>query len=397
MGGLFLAQWIVIDNKFDDIWYGAVFTLATIVLLITSPFLGAWSDRVGKRMPFLKWTTYIQAIVGILLGIVAVSGIATFPKVIIVLVLFFFLQYFYQISLVFYNTILDLLSTPSNRGKVSGITEAADNLGWLLGPALLLPFSLGYITLFGTPGRAQVFLPAVLVFIITGFPMIFWFKEPKPKVPHQKTDFKGIYKDTIDGFKMLIREEKNVTRFLVSFMFISDALLTASLYFAIYLDRIFKISDMQKYIVLVLLGITAVPGSYIAGKLADKVGQKKVLLLSCINLTIVYGLMSLTSSLPLTYVLATFVGLGYGGFYTVSRSMLVKISPPLKLGEYFGFYSTFQKFASIIGPLTWGIITLALKNHGVLGYRAGIFALSVMMLIGTLLLIKVKEKRTERF
>ena len=96
MGGLFLAQWVVLDNKFDDIWYGATFTLATIVLLITSPFLGAWSDGVGRRMPFLKWTTYIQAIVGLLLGIVAVSGIATIPKVFIVLVLFFFLQYFFE-------------------------------------------------------------------------------------------------------------------------------------------------------------------------------------------------------------------------------------------------------------------------------------------------------------
>lgn len=88
MGGLFLAQWVVLDNKFDDIWYGTTFTLATIVLLITSPFLGAWSDAVGKRMPFLKWTTYIQVIVGLLLGFVAVLRIATIPKVITVLVLF---------------------------------------------------------------------------------------------------------------------------------------------------------------------------------------------------------------------------------------------------------------------------------------------------------------------
>jgi len=397
MGGLFLAQWVVLDNKFDDIWYGATFTLATIVLLITSPFLGAWSDGVGRRMPFLKWTTYIQAIVGLLLGIVAVSGIATIPKVIIVLVLFFFLQYFYQISLIFYNAILDLLSTSSDRGRVSGITETADNIGWLIAPALLLPFSLGIITFFGSPGRAQVFLPAVIIFIITGLPMIIWFKEPKQKIISPKIDFKGVYKDTIEGFRLLIRKEKNVTRFLVSFMFVSDALLTASLYFAIYLDRVFQISDTQKYLALALLEITVILSAYIAGKIADKYGNKRVLLLSCIILTLVYGLISTTSSLVFIYILSAFVGLGYGGFYTVSRAMLINISPPSKLGEYFGFYSTFQKFASIIGPLTWGAITLSLKNYGVISYRIGIFALSVLMFIGTLLLIKVKEKRDEEF
>lgn len=395
MGGLFLAQWVVLDNKFDDIWYGATFTLATIVLLITSPFLGAWSDGVGRRMPFLKWTTYIQAIVGLLLGLVAVSGIATIPKVIIVLVLFFFLQYFYQISLIFYNALLDVLSTSSDRGRVSGITETADNIGWLIAPALLLPFSLGIITIFGSPGRAQVFLPAVIIFIITGLPMIIWFKEPKSKIISPKIDFKGVYKDTIDGFRLLIRKEKNVTRFLVSFMFVSDALLTASLYFAIYLDRVFKISDTQKYLSLALLEITVILSAYVAGKIADKYGNKKVLLLSCVILTLVYGLISVTSSLMFIYVLSALVGLGYGGFYTVSRAMLITISPPSKLGEYFGFYSTFQKFASIIGPLTWGAITLSLKNYGVISYRIGIFALSVLMFIGTLLLIKVKEKRAE--
>jgi MFS transporter, UMF1 family len=392
MGGLFLAQWVVLDNKFDDIWYGATFTLATIVLLITSPFLGAWSDKVGKRMPFLRWTTYIQAIVGLLLGIIAVSGIATIPKVIIVLVLFFCLQYFYQISLVFYNTIFDLLSTSFNRGRVSGITETADNIGWLLGPALLLPFSMGYITLFGSPGRAQVFLPAVIIFIVTGFPMILWFKEPKIKNVSPKIDFKGVYKDTIDGFKMLIRKEKNITRFLVSFMFVSDALLTASLYFAIFLDRVFKISDIQKYIALGLLEITAVLSAYLAGKIADKVGIKKVLMFSCINLTLVYGLMSVTSSLSVTYILSAFVGFGYGGFYTTSRALLVKLSPASRLGEYFGFYSTFQKFASIIGPLTWGAIIFFLKDLGVMRYRLGILSLSLLMLIGTLLMVRVKEK-----
>ncbi len=395
MGGLFLAQWVVLDNKIDDIWYGGTFTLATILLLITSPFLGAWSDKTGRRMPFLKWSTYIQVIVGLTLGIVAVSGMASVPKVIIVLVLFFFLQYFYQISLIFYNALLDSLSKSSNIGRVSGITETFDNIGWLLGPAILLPFSLGYITFFGQPGRTQVFLPAVIIFMITGLPMIFWFKEQKLKNVSQKIDFKDAYKETIDGFKMLIRKEKNVTRFLISFMLVSDALLTASLYFAIYLDRVFKISDIQKYLALALLEITVILSAYIAGKIADKIGNKKVLLLSCINLTLAYGLISVTSSLPLTYVLSAFVGLGYGGFYTVSRAMLIKISPSSKLGEYFGFYSTFQKFASIIGPLTWGAITLALKNYGVFRYRAGIFALSILMLIGTLLLIKVKEKRIE--
>lgn len=395
MGGLFLAQWVVIDNKFNDIWYGATFTLATIVLLITSPFLGAWSDRVGKRMPFLKWTTYAQFLLAAILGIVAVSGIAPFPRVITVLILFFFLQYFYQISLIFYNAILNQLSKVSELGKVSGITNVFENLGWLIGPLLLLPFAGGTIVLFGQPGRAQVFLPAVIIFAITGIPMLLWFKEPKVKVGTQKTDFKAVYRNTIEGFRLLIKKDKNVTRFLVAFMLVSDAVLTASLYFAIFLDQLFKISDFQKYLALGLVEIAAIPSAYLLGKIADNIGLKKMLLISCIELTLVYGLMSVGSSLTHIYILSFFTGIGYGGFYTSSLALLTKISPVKKLGEYFGFYSTFQKFASIIGPLTYGIITLALRDYGVLKYRVAVFALGLLMLAGTLILIPVKEKRAE--
>jgi UMF1 family MFS transporter len=93
------------------------------------------------------------------------------------------------------------------------------------------------------------------------------------------------------------------------------------------------------------------------------------------------------------YILSALIGVGFGSFYTTSRALLVKISPPEKLGEYFGFYSTFQKFASIIGPVTYGGITLALNSYGTFKYRAAFFALSVLMLIGTLILLKVKEER----
>jgi UMF1 family MFS transporter len=393
MGGLFLTQWIVLDNKLNDIWYGSVFTLASILLLITSPFLGAWSDKLGKRMPFIRWTTYIQIFVGLLLGIVATSSMSPVPRVVIVLILFFFLQYAYQASLIFYNSILKVLSTSKNLGKISGIADFSDNIGWLLGPAILMPFSLGVVTVFGEPGRAQVFLPAILLLVLLGIPMLIWFKEPKIKATRQKLNFGQVYRSTIDGLRLLIKKDKNVTYFLLSFMLVSDALLTANLYFAVYMDQIFHISDFQKFTVLMMVQIIAVPFCYIFGILGDRFGLKKMLIIGCVILTLSALLLSATSSLIFVYILSALIGVGFGSFYTTSRALLVKISPPQKLGEYFGFYSTFQKFASIIGPVTYGGITLALKSYGTFKYRAAFFALSILMLIGTLILLKVKEER----
>lgn len=393
MGGLFLAQWIVFDNGMADIWYGGVFTLATILLLLTSPFLGAWSDKVGRRMPFLKWTTFIFIFAGIAIGFVAVSPMPKIPRVALVLGLFFLMQYVYQISLIFYNSLLDRLSTPKTRGKVSGIGEAFGELGWLLGPAMLLPFAMGYLTLFGEPGRAQVFLPATLVLVFLGLPMVFWLKEPKSNALVKDVSVVAVYKEAVAGLKSLVKKDKNVTNFLLSFMFVSDALLTANLYFAIYLDQIFKISDFQKFMILALMETVAIISCFVAGRMIDKYGAKKLLIVSCANLTLVYFLMSFASRLVFVFFLSALVGFGYGGFYTASRALLVKLSPPSKLGEYFGFYSTFQKFASIIGPLIWGGITLILADYGVIKYRVAMLSLVVLMLIGTLIVTRVKEEK----
>lgn len=392
MGGMFLAQWVIIDNNFNDLWYGAVFTLATILLLITSPFWGAWSDRLGRRMPFLKWTTILMIALGILMGVISTSSIPQIPRVIIVLVLFFFLQYFYQISLIFYNSLLDFLSTSETRGRASGIGQAFGEVGWLLGNVMLLPFAMGTITLWGQPGRGQVFLPATLVLILLGLPMILWLKEPKQKGISPKINLSCICKDTIQGLKLLIKEDKNVAIFLFAFMLVSDALLTASLYFAIYLDRVLGISDTQKIIALVLVEVGAIISELLISKISDNMGMKKILIFACIDLTIIYALVALVNSVPLLYVLSAFIGFGYGGFYTTSRALLVKLSPPQRLGEYFGFFSTFQKVASIIGPVLWGLVILLLNDFGVFKYRAGILSLVILMFVGTIVMCKVKEK-----
>lgn len=392
IGGLYLAQWVVLDNHLDDIWYGGVFTLATVFLLITSPFFGAWSEQIGKRKPFITWMTIILLITGGLLGFIASSSLASSTRVAIALALFFIIQYVYQVSLISYNSLLKQLSTSKTIGKISGIGQFFGELGWLIGPAILLPFATGKITLWGEPGRAQVFIPSVVILAILGLPMIFWFKEKSIKSEEKTINFMAIYYRTIHGLKSLVKENRNATLFLVAFMFVSDALLTAQLYFAIYMDQIFKVGDTQKFLALASLEIVAILSAYVIGRLSDRHGTKRLLISSCWILFFGFFVLSINSSLPIIYVLASILGVGFAGFYVTSRALLLKISPVAQHGEYFGFYSTFQKFASIIGPLTWGTTTLLLKDYGVFRYRVAVLALALLMLVGTLLMSRVKEE-----
>lgn len=391
--GLYFSQWVVIDNKFPDIWYGGTFAAATLLLLITAPFLGAWSDTHGKKMPFLKVSTIAIIIFGVILGIVSNSFLPATIKVILALVVFFFIQYFYQASLTFYNPLLDQLSSAKTRGLISGIGQLANNLGFVVATGVFLLLIKSNFVLFGQSGRNQVFLPATILFGLLALPMLIKFKERSVNQQVSTSNFKTVFSQTLKGIRQLFTQQKNVGIFLVAFMLISDAILTANLFFAIFMEQVYHIPDAQKFVLLTLMSVITIPSCYFSGWLGDKLGLKRILILSCVILIISFSLISLSTSSGLLYLLMLFVGLGWGGYYATARALLVNISPAKQLGEYFGFYSTFQKFASIIGPLTWGGITLMLTNYGIVRYRIAIIALVALMIAGTTLLTRVKEER----
>lgn len=390
IGGLFLAQWVVLDQKFDDIWYGGAFSLATIFVLLTSPFFGAWSDRSGRRLPFVKWLTLLMLISSGLLALVAPSTLPHISRIILVLIIACFVQYFYQLSLIFYNTLLEKLTSSDTRGKVSGWGEAVNNLGWILAAAVLLLFANGKISLWGEPGRAQVFLPAFLLATILSLPLLLWFKESTHRTITSAIDLKAVYHKTISGFKELFSKQKNVGLFLVGFSFVADGVQTFNLYFAIIMDRFYKIVDSQKFTILLVHMLSSALFSYLLGKLSDRYNPKTIFLLSCWVLVVSISIALLFTQPAVLYLVGFLTGVGWGGFYSVSRSLLIKISPATSLGEYFGFYSTFQRFASVIGPLTWGAVTLGFRNLGDTKYQIAGFTMVGLALIGILVTSKAK-------
>lgn len=392
LGAMFLAQWIVIDKGIDDIWYGATFSIASVLVLLTSPILGAWSDKIGKRLPFLRNLTFgLFIFFGLLAFLIPIN----FPyRIFTVLFLAVIIQYIYQLSLIFYNSLLKQVSSSENRGKISGLGEMIGTSGFFLAMLVLLPFSNKNFTFYGEPGRAQVFIPAFILFIILTLPMLFCFKEKNiDKIDKQKGNLNKVRKLTLGGIKELLGKNKNVSYFLISFSLISDGLLTISIYYAIIFSALYKISDNQKSIILLLLIVFNIVGAYVLGKISDKIGAKKVFLFSSISVMLILIIAFLSSKIFVLYLLAFVCGVGRGGISSPARALLVKISPPEHLGEYFGFYSTFQRFASVTGPLLWGGITLALKYSGDIKYRIAGLALTAIMFVGIMLLLKVKDSK----
>ncbi|MEP6778548.1 MAG: MFS transporter, partial [Gemmatimonadaceae bacterium] len=90
------------------------------------------------------------------------------------------------------------------------------------------------------------------------------------------------------------------------------------------------------------------------------------------------------------YMLAILVGFVQGGTQALSRSLFARLVPKHKSGEFFGFYSVFEKFGGILGPLLFAI---ALGQSG--SSRIAILSIVAFFIVGGAILAMVNVKAGE--
>ena len=91
------------------------------------------------------------------------------------------------------------------------------------------------------------------------------------------------------------------------------------------------------------------------------------------------------------WMLAIMVAMVQGGSQALSRSLYASLCPTAKSGEFFGFYSIMEKFASIIGPLIFAFAGIVLGSS-----RPAILSLIVLFVIGGYLLSRVNISEGQR-
>lgn len=395
-GTLYISQWLIIDNQIPDIFYGLVFSLSSILLVFTTPFFGLWSDTIGKRMPFLWVLSILTTSLGVAITLFGVFAPTVFWKVSLVLLLFFLMNYFYQLSLVFYNALLPQLVGQARLGRVSGIGEFFGNLGWIVGAMMTLPIIWGKVNFFGGNGRIETILPTSILFMLLALPMLFSVKDNLPRLGQFKISPWLMVTQTFKGFRQL-RRFPGMTRFLIAFYFYSNALLTLGLFFPIYFQQVLDLSDSLKVVVLVTILVGTIAGSVIFGFIGDRIGHKRGLILAILGACgLLAILLTFNKVTLLVYLLALILGIFYGGIWVLSRSLLVILAPSKRAGEFFGYLAMSSRVASVIGPLLWGGVVAVFGFLGVAKYRVAFAAMIGLLIIGAYILRKVPNKRASQ-
>jgi len=147
-------------------------------------------------------------------------------------------------------------------------------------------------------------------------------------------------------------------------------------------------SDTTLIGTLLMVQILAAPFAYLFGWLAKKMGTKKAIYLSLV----IYSLIAIGGYFMYQewqfWVLGAAVATVQGGSQALSRSMIGRMMPKSKSAEFYGFFSVFEKFASILGPAIFGVVSRIMNES-----RLSIGSLIVFFLLGMYVLTKVDMKR----
>jgi len=369
---LYFAQWIVVDAGLSDFSYNAIFAITTAILLFTAPILAARTDLHGGGKFWLNISTISTFF---FYGLVAI--LASMNSNVWLIALFFLIgQYFYQLSFVFYNPMLDEIADDAHKSRVSGIGNFSSSLGFVVGILITLPFA---------DSRIIPLLISVPVFFILALPMMIFFKESKKHVNEVNTSL--IQNETKTSIKKMIAffAVSAATPMLVAFFFFNDALLTVSNNYSIYLERVFHSPDTAKSILLLAILVMSAIGSVIAGWLGDKIGALKTLKYIMFGWVVALPVLALAPNFLVAAILSPIMGLLIGSAWTVTRAYLTAVLPKKDMRYGFSFYTIAERFATFVGPLTWGGIIWAMDTQ-VIAYRVAVGAMTIFVIVGLIVL-----------
>jgi MFS transporter, UMF1 family len=132
---------------------------------------------------------------------------------------------------------------------------------------------------------------------------------------------------------------------------------------------------------ILLVQFVGIPCTFLFGAVAGRIGAKRSLFLGLLAYTVISILGYYMTSATHFYLLAGLVGLVQGGTQALSRSLFASMIPQHKSGEFFGFFSVFEKFAGIFGPLIYaGTIAATGSSRNAILSVIGFFAVGAALL-----------------
>ena len=367
-----------IDEITSAKYFTAGLTIMNLVILIGMPIIGAITDVKNLTKTFFSVFSFLGALLVISFAFVSEN------EWLFALILYGIALFCFSAAIVLYDKILIYISSSHNISKVSGFGYS---VGYLGGGTLFVinAFMVMNPSFFGLENSAAAiklsFVTVGIWWIIFTLPLFINYEQSKIQERKIIDAFKQIYKTFID-----ITNKKNIVLFLIAFFLYIDGVHTVMSLAAIFANGI-GIGQESIILALILVQFVAAPATFIWSYVSTRYGDKTVIYMSIlIYIGVIFYSMGLDNANEF-YFMAGLIGSVQGGIQASSRSLFAKIIPEDKSGEFFGFYNTFGRAGSVIGPLLVNVFLVAFNN-----IRIALIPLIVLFILGALFLKFVKEQ-----
>jgi UMF1 family MFS transporter len=336
-------------------------SFSVLVAALAAPILGALADFSSSKKKFLFGFTYAGAIFSSLLYFVRAGD---WPEL-------------------------------AHEGDMDWVSGKGYAFGYL-GGGLLLALHVLIITYhegFGIPDRSvSIRISLASVGIWWGFfaiPLFLWVPEVR-RLDNKPENFSYLEYAFVRFFRTLksFGYYRDLLWFLAAFLVYNDGIQTVIAMAAIFGKTAIGLGTGTLIGTLLLTQLVALPGALIFARLAKHIQSKAAIM---VTLALWVGIVTyayfLRSALEF-WILGALVGVVLGGSQAISRSLYGQLIPRERTAEFFGFFAISGKFASVFGPLIFGLVTDLSENP-----RNAIFSLVLFFVVGMILLSRVDMDR----
>lgn len=360
---------------------GLANSIASLMVALSAPVLGAIADRGGHKKRFLVTSAFLGAVMMLALHFVDL-GQWQWAWLFYVIA-----SMCYWWGNVFGDSMLVSVAEPGKLDMTSAIGYFAGYLGGglflIVGVALSLkPQWFGL-----TDATAAVKLILILTaiwWVVFSLPLLFWV--PEPHKPQQKQSLMSTAKAGVlqlaETFRH-VRAYKPVLMFLIAYWVYIDGVNTI-IQMAVDYGKAIGFSTTDLILAVLMVQFIGVPAALLFGRLGERIGPKIAIFIGLAVYVCVTVFAAFMRHSWQFFVLAALVGLVQGGVQLLSRSYYARLVPPERAGEFFGFYNMLGEFAAIVGPFLIGLVSYLSGSP-----RLSILSVILLFAVGAVLLARV--------
>jgi MFS transporter, UMF1 family len=429
---LYFSVWLISDLGASNTTYALGNGISSLLVVLSVPVLGALSDARRRRKPWVVGFTLASCLACAMIGIVGqqtlpimgeatINGIApaawhpTIGTFGWVLAAYVVANYAYQAAQPFYNAMMPELVPPEEQGRLSGIGTAVGYVGTIVGLLLVVPFFNGAVPLVGTlssavmkalhtavpftlhGGRVSTFVPTAMLFLLFSLPLFVFCRDHQPRAERVPVQWKQAFRDVAHTLRDA-RDHRGALPFILASFLYQDAVGTIISFMAIYAVKAMGFAKGTETTLFLVLTVPAIFGSYVAGRLVDRFGARRTLVLTIVGWILLLVAMVVVPTQRAFWIVGLLIGAIFGGIPTAERPLLLSLVPEAEAGRFFSLMLLSSRAAAIAGPLIWGLTVDGLEpisGSGV-AYRAAVLTVAAMFAASLLLLRYVPSVEPRR-